>query len=166
MTFRFHPARVLLIAGAVFGLSSAEPALAQSANVKITGLTDLAFGSLTDTVGDSKLTENICAFSSSATKGYRVTASGSGSANAFTIASTGSTLAYEVEWNSTSGQSTGTNLTTNVPLTGLISTATQQQCNNGPATTASLIVLFRGTSVAAAAGGSYTGTLTLVLGVE
>jgi hypothetical protein len=140
------------------------PAGAQSNNVRITGLADVAFGSLTG--GDVTRAQNVCAFSSTSTKGYRVTASGSGASGAFTLANGAHTLAYEVQWNKLSGQTAGTGLSPNVALTGQTSTATQQQCNSGPATSASLILIVRGTSAAAASGGNYSGTLTLVLGPE
>ncbi len=71
-----------------------------------------------------------------------------------------------MQWNKLSGQTAGTGLSPNVALTGQTSTATQQQCNSGPATSASLILIVRGTSAAAASGGNYSGTLTLVLGPE
>jgi len=141
-----------------------SPAGAQSNNVRVTGLTDVAFGSLTD--GDVVRAQNLCAFSSTSTKGYRVTASGSGSSGAFTLANGGSTLAYEVQWNKLTGQTAGTSLSPNVALTGQTSAATQQQCNSGPATSASLILIVRGTSAGAAAGGNYSGTLTLLIGPE
>ena len=142
-----------------------SPAGAQSNNVRITGLSDVALGTL-DAVSDTKLAQNVCAFSSTATKGYRVTANGSGSAGAFTLANGGSTLPYEVQWSGSSGQSTGSSLSANVALGGFTSAATQQQCNSGPTSSASLIVIVRGTSAASAAGGSYAGTLTLLLGPE
>ena len=53
-----------------------------------------------------------------------------------------------------------------VPLTGQISSATQQTCNNGPANSASLVVIVRSAALSSAAAGSYSGTLTLVIGPE
>jgi hypothetical protein len=137
---------------------------AQSNNVRITGLSDVALGSLSD-VADTKVAQNVCAFSGTATKGYRVTASGP-AGGPLVLVNGGSTLAYEVQWNGSSGQSSGTNLPANAPIGGFTSTATQQQCNSGPATSASLVVIVRATSAAAAAGGSYSGALTLILGPE
>jgi hypothetical protein len=140
------------------------PAAAQSTNVRISGLTDLAFGSLTG--GDVVRSENVCVFSSTGTKGYRVTASGSGASNAFTLANGGAALPYEVQWNKLSNQTSGTGLTPNIALTGQTSTATQQQCNSGPTSSGTLILIIRGTSASAAAGGNYAGTLTLLIGPE
>jgi hypothetical protein len=142
-----------------------SPADAQSNNVRITGLSDVPLGSL-GAASDTKLAQNVCAFSGTATKGYRVTASGSGSGGAFTLANGGSTLGYEVQWNGSSGQSTGSNLGANVALGGFTSAATQQQCNTGPTTSASLIVIVRAAEAASATGGNYAGSLTLVIGPE
>lgn len=153
---------VLCSCGTAFFTS---PASAQSNNVRITGLTDVTFGSLTG-FSDVVSAQSVCAFSNTATKGYRVTATGTGASGAFTLASGVDTLAYEVQWNGSSGQTSGTALTPNVPRTGLISSATQQQCNSGPATSASLIVLVRGTTLTSATAGSYSGTLSITLGPE
>jgi hypothetical protein len=142
----------------------ASQARAQSNNVRITGLSDVALGSLSS-ASDTKVAQNICAFSSSATKGYHVTASGP-AGGPLVLTNGGSTLAYEVQWNGASGQSSGTNLSANVPVGGFTSSATQQQCNSGPTTSASLIVIVRASSAASAAGGNYSGALTLILGPE
>ena len=160
MSVRYGLAALCACAIALCG----SPASAASNNVRITGLTDVAFGSLTGV--DVVRAQNLCAYSSTATQGYRVTATGSGSAGAFTLANGGSALAYEVQWSSASGQTSGANLAPSIALTGQASAATQQQCNSGPATTASLILIVRGTAAAAASGGSYSGTLTLILGPE
>lgn len=144
----------------------ADPAAAQASNVRITGLSDVAFGTLSTSGADAILSQSVCAYSNSATKGYRVTASGSGASGAFTLASGARTLAYEVQWNKLSGQASGSSLSPNVALTGQTSTATQQACNSGPATSGSLIVIIRGSSAGIATAGSYSGTLTLVLAPE
>jgi hypothetical protein len=141
-----------------------SPAGAQSNNVRITGLSDVALGSLSS-ASDTKVAQNICAFSSTATKGYRVTASGA-AGGPLVLTNGGSNLPYEVQWNGSSGQSSGTNLGANVQVGGFTSTATQQQCNSGPTSSASLIVIVRAGSAAAAAGGNYSGALTLILGPE
>lgn len=160
MTVRHRLAALCACGIAAFG----TPAGAQSNNVRVTGLADVAFGSLTG--GDVTRAQNLCAFSSTSTKGYRVTASGSGTSGAFTLSNGGGTLAYDVQWNKLTGQTSGSSLSPNVALTGQSSAATQQQCNSGPASTASLILIVRGTAAAAAPGGNYSGTLTLVLGPE
>jgi hypothetical protein len=110
--------------------------------------------------------ESICLFADTATNGYNVTAAGTGPGGAFQLASGTSSMAFEVQWSSSAGQASGVQLTPNVPLTGQVSGATQQTCGNGPATTASLIVLLRSTALSSAAAGTYSGTLTLVVGPE
>jgi hypothetical protein len=144
---------------------SATPGLAAS-NVRITGLSDAAFGTITNLGTDSIKAQNICVFSNTATSGYHVTANGSGTSGAFTLASGANTLAYQVQWSASSGQTTGTQLSPNVALTGLTSAATQQACNSGPASSASLIVILRSTALLSATAGTYNGTLTLVIGPE
>lgn len=162
-----RPPRFRLRGGACALLAlCASPALAQSNNVRISKLSDVAFGPLSDLSVDAVGSQNICVFSSTATKGYRVTASGTGTGGAFTLASSSSSLAYAVQWNALSGNATGVQLSPNVPLTGLTSLASQQACTSGLATSASLIVLLRSSVLTSARAGDYIGTLTLVIGPE
>lgn len=130
---------------------------------RITGLSDVAFLNQDPDIAASNA-QNVCVWSNTATKGYTVTASGSGAANAFTLANGGLTVPYAVQWNAASGQTSGTALATGTASAGLISTATQQTCASGPATTSSLVV---GISTAdlggMQSGTNYTGTLTLVV---
>jgi len=134
--------------------------------VRITGLTDVAFGLLTNLTSDAVSSQSVCVYANTATNGYNVRASGSGPAGAFSLASAASNLPFEVQWNSSAGQSSGTLLTANVALSGQASTATQQSCNSGPATSASLIVILRTAALSSATAGSYNGSLTLVIGPE
>jgi hypothetical protein len=57
-------------------------------------------------------------------------------------------------------------LSPNVALTGQTSSATQQFCNSGPASPASLILVLRGSELARARQGNYSGTLTLLIAAE
>jgi spore coat protein U-like protein len=155
----------LLLAGAGAAALSA-PAAAQEKFVKIGNLTDFNFGLVTNLSADRSLASSICVYSAKATPGYNVRASGSGAGAAFTLAGPGSTLGYEVQWSARPGQATGTRLTPNVVLSGLVTTAGQVNCNSGPPTSASLIVLLRAASLQAALSGSYTGTLTVIVGSE
>ena len=163
--------RLAAAAGSRLGLCLAlfllcEPATAVSNKVRITNLTDVAFGTIGNLSLDAVQSQSVCLFADTNTNGYNVTATGSGSAGAFQLGSGLNSLAYEVQWSSSSGQSSGVQLTANTPLTAQISTATQQTCNNGPATTASLIVVLRSAALSGATAGSYGGTLTLVVGPE
>jgi hypothetical protein len=135
-------------------------------NVRITGLSDVAFGTVANLSSDSVRSQSICVFSNSPANGYYVQATGSGSGGAFTLASGSNALAYDVQWSPVSGQSSGTTLSPGVALTGQISAATQPSCNSGPASSASLIVILRAAKLSAAPAGTYSGTLTLLVAPE
>lgn len=142
----------------------ASPAAAQL--VRITKLSNASFGTISSFVSDSQKNENICVYSSNLGGGYNVTATGSGSGGAFTLSGSGATLAYEVQWSSSSGQTSGTSLSPSTALTGLSSGALSSNCNIGPSTTASLIILVRASQASSATAASYSGTLTLMIGPE
>lgn len=141
------------------GISATIPA-----RVQITGLSDFAFGTLDPSTAASSA-ENVCVWSNTATKGYSVTATGSGTSSAFTLSNGSTTLAYGVQWAGSTGQTSGTALTTNTAATGFTSTATSPTCGSGPTTTASLIVTFSTAQMQAAVGSAtaFTGTLTLLV---
>ena len=146
----------------------ANPASAAS-SVRISGLSDVAFGTITNFAADSTQSQSLCLYSKSPpANNYRVTASGSGAGGAFLLGSGSSTLAYELQWSDSPGQSTGNQLLANQPLTAQHSTASTavDDCSKGPATTASLIVILRSAAVTAASSGTYTGTLTLLVAPE
>lgn len=130
--------------------------------VQISGLTDIAFGTV-DPATAASSAENVCVWSNTSGRGYSVTATGSGTANAFTLTNGTSTLAYSVQWAGLSGQASGTALTSGAALGGLTTTAANPTCSSGPATTASLIVGMTAANLQAAVASSYTGTLTLVV---
>jgi hypothetical protein len=134
--------------------------------VRISGLTDVAFTNVDPSV-DAANAQNVCVWSNTATKGYRVTATGSGTANAFTLVNSGLTVPYTVEWSASSGQTGGTGLASGTALTGLTSTATNSNCASGPSASASLIVKIGAPSLQTMnASASYTGTLTLLVAPE
>jgi len=171
-THNVAAARRRLILALLWGLSfgllllPCQPTVAASNKVRLTNLTDVAFGTLSNFGSDAVQSQSVCLFADTTTNGYNIVASGSGAAGAFQLASGLDTLAYEVQWSSSAGQTSGVQLAPSVPLTGQSSTATQQACSNGPANTASLIVIVRSTALSSAAAGSYSGTLTLVVGPE
>jgi spore coat protein U-like protein len=142
------------------------PALAASDKVRITGLADLAFGTIGNLGVDAVRSESLCLYSSSTTNGYNVTASGTSPGGAFQLTSGGLSLPFEVQWSSSAGQSSGLQLSPNLPLTGQVSTATQQACGSGPATSASLIVILRSSALSSATAGTYSGTVTLLVAPE
>src|SRR6187200_827914 len=94
------------------------------ARVRISGLTDVDLTN-SDPSMNAAVAQNVCVWSNTATRGYRVTATGSGAANAFTLANGAlPAVPYTVEWSGTSGQSIGTSLTTGSVLAGQTSSAT------------------------------------------
>jgi hypothetical protein len=143
-----------------------SPASAASNKVRISGLADVAFGTIANITVDAIRSQNVCVYSGSATSGYNVTASGTGPGGNFVLSSGSLSLPFEVQWSGTSAQTSGSQLNPNVPLTGQISSATQQSCKSGPATSASLIVILRSTALSSTTAGIYNGTLTLVVGPE
>jgi hypothetical protein len=142
------------------------PGLAQAAptdKVKIDNLVDVNFGTITNLAIDHAINQSICVYSTAASGGYSVTATGGGSGGAFTLATGGGTLPFEVQWASSANQTTGTTLQSGVTLTGQTSNATQQKCNNGPPASASLIIILRATALGSAPGGTFSGTLALMI---
>jgi hypothetical protein len=135
--------------------------------VRISKLTDVNFTN-TDPSVDAVNAQNVCVWSNTATKGYRVTATGSGASSAFTLASGAlPVVPYSVEWAASTGQTSGMALATNTPLTGQASTATRSDCSAGPAESASLIVRIGAAALQAMpASTAYSGTLTLLVAPE
>lgn len=131
---------------------------------QLTALSDISFTNA-DPSTDATSSQNVCAWSNTATKGYGITATGSGKGGAFTLASGALTpVPYSVQWNQSSGQSTGTSLVAATALGSLVSTATKPTCSSGPSTTSSLIVTIGASDLQdMVAATSYTGTLTLLL---
>ena len=134
--------------------------------IQLTGLTDVGFLNQDPTVAAANA-QNVCVWSNSATRGYFITATGSGAASAFTLANGAATVPYTVEWAGTSAQTSGTALTASTALHGLTSTATNPTCGSGPSSSASLIVRMSTASLQSMqAAATYTGTLTLVVAPE
>jgi hypothetical protein len=133
------------------------------ARARITGLADVAFTNQ-DPATAASSAQNVCVWSNTATRGYSITATGDGTASAFTLTGAATMIPYTVEWNATSSQTSGTSLTAGAALGGLVSTATQQTCASGPASSASLIVgLSTATLQTMQATTNYAGVLTLLV---
>ncbi|WP_337847884.1 hypothetical protein [Sphingomonas sp.] len=156
--------RLAVFVAVAVACGSASPASAQL--VRITKLKNADFGTISSFGSDSKKNQNVCVYSSSLGGGYNVTATGSGSAGAFTLSGSSATLPYEVQWSGTSGQTSGTSLSPSVALTGQSSGALSSNCNVGPSTTASLIIVIRASEKSSATATSYSGTLTIMIGPE
>lgn len=139
-------------------LAVTMPAEAQL--VQISGLADVDFSALPTTGADQIKSQSVCAFSGVLGGRYTITATGSGAGGAFTLANGGATMAYEVQWSGSSGQTSGTNLTSGSALSGQTMLLSCPILNS---TDASLILLIRGTTIVSARAGSYNGTLTIIL---
>jgi hypothetical protein len=135
--------------------------------VRISGLSDVTFSNVDPSVAASDA-QNVCVWSNTSTRGYTITATGSGAANAFTLASgVLPVVPYTVQWASSSGQTSGTGLTAGSTLTGQTSTATNSDCSAGPTASASLVVSIGSSTLQSmSAGVTYNGTLTLVVAPE
>lgn len=130
---------------------------------RITGLTDVAFLNQ-DPATAASSAQNVCVWSNTTTKAYTITATGSGAANAFTLSDGATTVPYSVEWAATSGQTSGSALTTGTASASLTTAAINQTCSAAPTSTASLIVRMSTTDLSTmSAGATYTGTLTLLV---
>lgn len=130
--------------------------------VQISGLSDVAFGTVDPTIPASSA-QNLCVWSNTSGRGYTITAAGSGPGSAFALSDGTNSLPYAVEWSASAGQSSGSALAAGAPLSGLSSAATNPSCSSGPAASASLIVKMTAADLQAAVASSYTGTLTLVV---
>ncbi|HJQ57418.1 MAG TPA: hypothetical protein VJ890_10950 [Vineibacter sp.] len=139
---------------------------AHGQQARITKLTDVAFGTISNLGIDASRSQNVCAYSSASLKGYSVRATGSGTSGAFSLVNGARQVAYEVQWSGTSGQTSGTALSSGVTLGGFVSTASSSNCSTAPLTTASLIVLLRAATLSTATAGTYSGTLTLIIAPE
>lgn len=161
---RGSPRRALSIAFFLAAAVCPSPALADK--VRITGLSDVNFGLVSNLQADQRRAQNICVYSNGTGNRYSITATGSGPGSSFALSNGANSLAYEVEWSDQSGQTTGTSLSPSVAATARSSSASQQSCNSGPATSASLIVVLRSSALSQAREGSYSGSLTLLVAAE
>lgn len=174
--------RRLMLGVALVGAVAGSPALAATQGVlgatstgtvtitasvpnraRITGLTDVTFANQDPNTAASSA-QNVCVWSNTATKAYTITASGSGTASAFTLSNGSGTAAYTVEWASTSGQTSGTALSAATASSSLTSGAVNQTCSSAPTASATLLVKMATVDLGGmSAGGNYTGTLTLLV---
>ena len=147
-------------------LVGAGTANGASNKVRITGISDVPFGTIGNLSVDAVQSQSLCLYANTDTNGYNITATGIGPGGGFELTSGSQPLSFDVAWSSSAGQSSGTAVTPNVPLTGQVSDATTQSCSSGPATSASLVIILRAAALSSATAGTYNGTLTLVVGPE
>lgn len=135
------------------------------ADGRISMLSDVNFGTINSPV-DQTVQQNVCAYSAQGffnLRGYGIRATGSGSGGAFLLSSGSRTLPYEVQWSDAVNQTAGTQLTAGVLSTGFDNSALFQNCTFQANGSASLIVIIRGTQVAAATAGNYSGVLQITI---
>ncbi|HSQ95864.1 MAG TPA: hypothetical protein VLM18_07230 [Croceibacterium sp.] len=147
--------------------ATSQGSIAISASVpsraRITGLTDVSFANQDPSTAASSA-QNVCVWSNTATNGYTITATGSGTSSAFTLTNGAGIVPYSVEWAATSGQTSGSALVAGTASSSLTSGAVNQTCSSAPLASASLIVKMSTTDLSTMiAGSSYTGTLTLLV---
>jgi hypothetical protein len=154
---------VLLACFAILLTGGFAPA---AAKVRITGLSDVSFGTISNLTVDAVQSQSICVYSNGPAQSYSIRADGSGGGGAFTLSSGVATLGYEIRWNNQAGQSNGTALSAGSSLSGQTTNAQNQTCSTGPSATASLIVTLPATSISSATAGTYSGTLTIIVAEE
>lgn len=148
---------------ASFALLASSQAVAQSNKGRISGLSDVTLGEISNAGADRRVSQSICAFSQSDFNTYSVVAFGSGTAGRFTLSSGVSELSYEVEWSSAANQQAGVALNPGVVVSGLPTLAMHQVCRSGPTSSASLIILVRASEAGSARAGAYSGGLSITL---
>ncbi len=137
--------------------------LSVAGRVQITGLGDVSFVAVSPDAAATSA-QNVCVWSNTATRGYSVTASGSGAGNAFELSGPANTTPYAVAWSDAAGQTAGTPLGAGAALSGLRSSATSPDCGNGGAASSSLIVTVEPAALQAAQPDTtYTGALNLLV---
>lgn len=147
-------------------MAAAQPSAAHAADkARLTQLSDVAFGLITG-MGDQAISQNLCAFSASATNTYSVIGNGSGPDGTFALTGGPAPLAYDVLWASSANQASGTALLAGAPSSGFVSTASQQSCNSGPASSATLTIVIRASTLSSASAGSYSGALQITIAPE
>lgn len=130
--------------------------------VQISGLTDIALGTVNGPFPATGSTP-ACIYSNNSGN-YTVTVTGSGTGGAFTVSgpspATTSTIAYTATW--TAGSGAAQSLTAGTKLSGL-SGANTTSTNCGGSTNATFAISFSSANIAAAPAGGYSGTATILI---
>ena len=160
MNFTVRHIGFAMVAALLVG--AATDVYAQAQKVRLTGLNDVTFGTV-GFGGDAVAAQSVCAFSSTRSKSYTITAFGSAPGSNFALSSGRDDLPFDLQWSPSPGQTSGDALTPNSVAGPYASIARHQRCNNGPPSSASLIVIIRSSDSAAATAGVYSGSVTLLL---
>ena len=105
---------------------------ASAQQVRVSRLTNPVFGTINNFTTDLTYADNVCIYSTAPGGRYHVTATGSGTGGAFTLASGTNQLAYDVQWAALSGQTTGTALTSGVASIVFTTDAVNSGCTSAP----------------------------------
>ena len=149
--------------GALAALAALCSTAASAQSVRISGLSDVQFGTLTNFVNDQTSSQTICVYSSAFNGGYRVTATGSGPGGAFTLQSGAAQLPYELQWAGSANQTSGQPLSPGIPLASQSGNTWLSNCLFGMFMSASLITVLRANQTSAAQAGAYSGTVSLLI---
>jgi hypothetical protein len=141
-------------------------ASAQSNKVRISDLSDMAYGTIVNLQADNRKSQSMCVSANSADGLYSVTASGTGPNGALELTNGFASLPYSVEWSTAPGQTVGSNLSANAPLLGQVTPEKQPDCKTRGLQTASLIVVLRATELSRAFQGNYSGTLSILIAAQ
>jgi hypothetical protein len=148
---------------------TANISITKSVQAQISDISDMTLSNWSVGDGAVTLTSNICVYSS--TGSYKVTATGSGLLNAFSISSGLNFIPYSVTWNSGGAgaiNNTGTTLAPNIQSASFSNASVASAtCNGGGASndTARVVVGVLSTDMQSAASSAtpYTGTLTMLI---
>jgi hypothetical protein len=134
------------------------------ARAQITGLTDINFPSLDPATSTAaSASQNDCVWSNTSNKNYTITATGSGTSGAFTLAASTKTVTYSVQWAASASASSGTPLANGVASGALVSTAALPACFGGSANSTLIVSIAQADVQTMTAATPYTGALTLVI---
>lgn len=155
--------RTLSSTSALIALAIAAPAYPSA---RITGLTDVNFGIINSAL-DQSSSQSVCIYSvkgnGNQEVGYSVQATGDGVGGAFSLASGSQNLPYEVRWSDAANQTSGIQLTAGTLVSGFANSSDSQTCFSGSQENASLTITVRGTQIAAATAGNYSGVLQITI---
>lgn len=157
------PRAFRLVGWASAALLALAPGMSRAQVVQISQLTDVGFGAITNLSADISQSQTVCAYSGAIPARYAITATGSGAGGAFTLSNGAAALAYEVQWNPSASQTSGTNLTAGSALTGQTSSGLTPTCTLGLTPSGSLTIILRAAALSSSHSGSFTGTLSLLL---
>jgi spore coat protein U-like protein len=129
--------------------------------VKVSGIADLNFGSYSG-IGSATQSDDVCVYTNNTNGQYRVTARGSGTAFAFTVANGAHLIPYTVRWNNSTGTGGNFSLSTNTQSSTLTGgNSTSQSCGGGA--NANFEVSMAQAALLNVPAGTYTGVITLII---